>query len=65
MIQVRVTWTDYVDIHALATIGIDLATGLAAARAIDRSFDPAMSIRAWQFCGDGSTDRVPEGMGAI
>jgi hypothetical protein len=62
VIQVRGSWKDYVDIHALASNGIDLATGLAAARAIDRSFDPATSIRALQFYGDGTLDRVPESM---
>jgi hypothetical protein len=60
VIQVRGSWKDYVDIHALALNGIDLATGLAAAKAIDRNFDPATSIRALQFYGDGTLDRVPE-----
>jgi hypothetical protein len=49
MIQVRGNWKDYVDIHALALHGIDLPTALAAAKAIDTSFDPATSIRALQF----------------
>ena len=62
VIQVRGSWKDYADIHALASNGIDLATGLAAARAIDKSFDPAISIRALQFYGDGTLDRVPESM---
>lgn len=62
VIQVRGSWKDYMDIHALVSNGIDLATGLAAARAIDSSFDPATSIRALQFYGDGTLDRVPEGM---
>jgi hypothetical protein len=62
VIQVRGSWKDYVDIHALVSHGIDLATGLAAARAIDRNFDPATSIRALQFYGDGTLDRVAEGM---
>jgi len=60
--QVRGSWKDYVDIHALATHGIDLATGLAAAKAIHRSFDPMTSIRALQYYGDGTLDRVSEGM---
>jgi hypothetical protein len=38
--------------------GIDLPTALAAAKAIDTSFDPATSIRALQFYGDGTLDRV-------
>jgi hypothetical protein len=62
VIQVRGSWKDYVDIHALASTGIDRATGLAAAMAIDKTFDPATSIRALQFYGDGTLDRVPEGM---
>jgi hypothetical protein len=62
VIQVRGNWKDYVDIHALASHGIDVATGLAAAKAIDRNFDPAISIRALQFYGDGTLDRVPAGM---
>jgi hypothetical protein len=60
VIQVRGSWKDYVDIHALASHGIDLATGLAAAKAIDRSFDPVTSVWALQFYGDGTLDRVPE-----
>ncbi len=62
VIQVRGSWKDHVDIHDLASNGIDLATGLAAARAIDKSFDPATSIRALQFYGDGTQDRVPDSM---
>jgi Nucleotidyl transferase AbiEii toxin, Type IV TA system len=59
VIQVRGSWKDYVDIHTLVSHGIDMPTGLAAARAIDRSFDPATSIRALQFYGDGTLHRVP------
>lgn len=62
VIQVRGSWKDYVDIHILALHGIDIATGLAAAKAIDRNFDPSISIRALQFYGDGTLDRVPAGM---
>lgn len=50
------------DIHALASHGIDLPTALAAAKAIDKSFDPATSIRALQFYGDGTLNRVPLAM---
>ena len=49
VIQVRGSWKDYVDIHTLVLRGIDVATGLAAAKAIDRGFDPITSIRALQF----------------
>jgi hypothetical protein len=62
VIQVRGNWKDYVDLHTLASHGIDVATGLAAAKAIDRNFDPGISIRALQFYGDGTLDRVPGGM---
>ena len=58
VIQVRGNWKDYVDIHALAAHGIDLPTALAAAKAIDTNFDPATSIRALQFYGDGTLARV-------
>jgi len=62
VIQVRGSWKDYVDIHTLATQGVDVPTGLAAAQAIDPSFDPITSIRALQFYGDGTLNRVPESM---
>jgi len=62
VIQVRGSWKDYVDIHALASNGVDLSMGLAAATAIDKGFDPATSIRALQFYGDGTLNRVPDGM---
>ena len=62
VIQMRGSWKDYVDIHALAIAGIEVATGLAAARAIDRGFDAGLSVRALQFYGDGTLDRVPEEM---
>jgi hypothetical protein len=62
VIQVRGSWKDYVDLHTLAANGVDIATGLTAAKAIDRNFDPSISIRALQFYGDGTLDRVPAGM---
>lgn len=63
VIQVRGSWKDYVDIHTLVTRGgIDVPTGLAAAKAIDRSFDPITSIRALQYYGDGTLSRVPAAM---
>jgi len=62
VIQVRGSWKDYVDIHTLVTHGIDVSTGLAAAKAIDRNFDPITSIRALQFYGDGTLSRVPVAM---
>jgi hypothetical protein len=62
VVQVRGSWKDYVDIHALVSHGIDVPTGLAAAKAIDRNFDPITSIRALQFYGDGTLSRVPAAM---
>ena len=62
VIQVRGSWKDYVDIHTLASHGVDVPTGLAAAQAIDRNFDPVTSIRALQFFGDGTLHRVPAAM---
>jgi hypothetical protein len=59
VIQVRGSWKDNVDIHTLVTNGIDVATGLAVAKAIDRSFDPTTSVRALQSYGDGTLNRVP------
>ena len=59
VIQMRGSWKDYMDIYALVYHGIDLATALGAAKAIDRTFDPATSIRALQFYGDGTLDRAP------
>ena len=59
VIQVRGNWKDYVDIHALASHGVDLPAALGAAKAIDKTFDPVTSIRALQFYGDGTMDRVP------
>jgi hypothetical protein len=62
VIQMRGNWKDYVDIHALASHGIDLPTALAAARAIDAKFQPEISLRALQFYGDGTLARVPAAM---
>ena len=59
VIQMRASWKDYMDIHALVEHGIDVPTGLAAARAIDARFAPELSIRALQFFGDGTLSRVP------
>ena len=62
VIQMRGNWKDYVDIHALVAAGIEIPVGLAAARAIDAAFNPALSVRALQFYGDGTLDRVPRGV---
>lgn len=40
VIQVRGSWKDYVDIHTLVSHGIDVPVALAAAKAIDRTFNP-------------------------
>jgi hypothetical protein len=60
VIQVRGSWKDYVDVHALVSHGVDLPTALAAARAIDERFVPETSVRALQYFGDGTLDRVTE-----
>jgi hypothetical protein len=62
VIQVRGSWKDYLDIHALVSHGTDIPMALAAARAIDSAFNPATSVRALQFYGDGTLDRVPAAM---
>jgi len=62
VIQARGSWKDYVDIHALVSHGVDVSLGLAAAKAIDRRFNPLTSVRALQFFGDGTLDRVPAAM---
>ncbi len=59
VIQVRGSWKDYVDVHALVLHGIDIRMALAAARAIDARFQPEISLRALQFYGDGTLVRVP------
>jgi hypothetical protein len=35
VIQVQGSWKDYGDLHTLAVNGVDVAAGLAAAKAID------------------------------
>jgi hypothetical protein len=62
VIQVRGSWKDYVDIHTLVSHGIDVPVALAAAKAIDQTFNPSTSIRAMQFYGDGTLNRVPATM---
>lgn len=62
VIQARGSWKDYIDIHTLASHRVNVGTGLAAAKAIDRKFEPEISIQALQFYGDGTLDRVPAGM---
>ena len=59
VIQMRGSWKDYVDIHALVSHGVDVPNALAAAQAIDSRFNPVTSIRALQFYGDGNLNRVP------
>jgi hypothetical protein len=62
VIQARGNWKDYVDIYTLAEHGIGLPTGLASAKAIDSNFDPVISVRALQFFGDGTLNRVSASM---
>jgi hypothetical protein len=62
VIQMRGSWKDYVDIHALVRHGVDILTALAAGRAINGGFQPEVSLRALQFYGDGTLARVPIGI---
>jgi Nucleotidyl transferase AbiEii toxin, Type IV TA system len=49
----RASLKDYQDIDAVLNSGVDLATGLAAAKAVyGRKFDPSISLRALTFFGD-------------
>ena len=38
------SWEDYVDPYVLVLNGIDIVTGLSAARAIDPGFDPVHPV---------------------
>jgi predicted nucleotidyltransferase component of viral defense system len=57
----RAETKDYLDIHALITLGkIDLARGLASARAIyGRQYNPVMTLQALSYFDD-LTDPLPD-----
>ena len=60
VVQVRATYKDYFDIFTLLESGgLDLATGLAAARAVyGASFNPMVSLKALTYFGDGDLSRL-------
>jgi hypothetical protein len=62
VVQVRAEAKDYLDIDALLLDGrIDLATALAAARAIyGPQFNPQSTLKALSYFGDGNLDRLPQ-----
>ena len=64
VVQVRATYKDYVDIFTLLESGgLDLATGLAAARAVyGASFNPMVSLKALTYFGDGDLSRLTPAM---
>lgn len=58
----RASLKDYLDIDALLSNGVDLATGLAAARAVyGPKFDPSISLRALAYFGDGDVAQLSAG----
>jgi Nucleotidyl transferase AbiEii toxin, Type IV TA system len=57
----RASLKDYLDIDALLRNGIDLPTGLAAAKAVyGPKFDPSISLRALTYFGDGDVKELCE-----
>ena len=57
----RASLKDYLDIDALLTNGMDLSTGLAAAKAVyGPKFDPGISLRALTYFGDGDVRELGE-----
>lgn len=61
VVQVRAQQKDYIDIHALMTLGdIDLATQIAAAKAIyGAAFAPTESLKALTYFEDGDLQSLP------
>ena len=56
----RASLKDYLDIDALLKSGLDLASGLGSAKAIyGPKFDPAISLRALTYFGDGDVSGLP------
>jgi len=62
VVQQRAEAKDYIDIDAILTDGgIDLATALAAAKAIHKNqFNPLISLKALSFFDDGDLHRLPQ-----
>ena len=64
VVQVRSTYKDYFDIFTLLESGgLDLALGLAAARAVyGASFNPMVSLKALTYFADGDLSRLTPAM---
>jgi len=62
VIQVRAVAKDYLDVDALMRLGgIDLATALAAARALyGPTFNPEVTLKALSYFGDGNLRDLPD-----
>jgi hypothetical protein len=62
VVQQRAQAKDYIDIDALITLaGIDLATQLAAARAVHGPhFAPTPTLKALTYFGDGDLASLPD-----
>ena len=60
----RATYKDYFDLFTLLESGgLDLALGLAAARAVyGASFNPMVSLKALTYFGDGDLGRLTPAM---
>ena len=60
-VQKRAESRDYVDLSHLMRSGVELAQALGAAQAIyGELFNPAISLKALSFFGDGDLPRLPE-----
>ncbi len=63
VVQQRSESKDYIDLDALMTSGIDLASALSAASFIyGKSFNPQITLKALSYFGDGDLMSVPEDM---
>ena len=60
VVQERAESRDYVDLFHLMKSGVDLAPALGAAQAIyGELFNPAISLKALSYFGDGDLPRLP------
>lgn len=60
VIQDRAERKDYLDIHAMLNAGVKLEHALGAAAAVyGRSFNPAITLKAMTFFGDGDLVTLP------
>lgn len=62
VVQMRAEAKDYIDVHALMTLGgIDLPTALAAAQELyGPSFNPEITLKALSYFDDGDLRELPE-----